>query len=161
MPRATEAGLDVPQTIPGEATDNATVSIAIAGPVTSGCCEPREDLMKHRKAWRTKDRSACIGLGEPTQTREDVEHWRLRAKDTSNQSRPDKKIAADHDVPPRTGEVELETDKDSEMGLRQAALAEASDNCRSRSDQDRIRDALEDDEVREVLRMRRRGYPPI
>jgi hypothetical protein len=126
--------------------------------------------MKHHKGSTTKDRSARTGRGEPADTRhEDAEYWQSRAERTRSQSQRYKqaavrdhfgKIAAGYDeLARRARELKFEAGKDPQTGARQAAPAEAPDQCSSRSDQDRVRDALEDDEVREVLRMNRRRSP--
>lgn len=123
--------------------------------------------MKHHKDSTARDRSARSGRGEPTDTRhEDAEYWQSRAERTRSQSRRYKqpavcdhfgKIAAGYDeFARRPRELEYTAEKDPQTGARQASPAETPGKCSSRSDRDRVRDALEDDEVREVLRMNRR-----
>ncbi len=107
----------------------------------------------------TKDRSARTGRVERTDTRhEDAEYWQSRAERTRSQSRRYKqpavrdhfvKIAAGYDeLARRTRELDFEAEEDLQTDAQQAAPADTPDKSSSRSDQDRVSDALEDDEVR-------------
>jgi len=121
--------------------------------------------MKHRNGSTTQNQSARSDRAESTDSRhEDARYWRSRAERTRNQSRRYKQpavrdhfaeIAAGYDELARRAQ-ELEAQKDQQTGTCQAEVAETTDKHSSRSDQDRVRDALEDDEVREVLRANRR-----
>jgi hypothetical protein len=137
------------------------------GRVTSSG-EVQEDTMKHRNGSTTKNQSTPSDRGQYTDTRhEDAKYWRSRAERTRNQSQRYKQpavrdhfaeIAAGYDELARRAQ-EIEAEKDQQTRARQAELTETSDKHSSRSDQDRVRDALEDDEVREVLRANRRPSP--
>ena len=125
--------------------------------------------MKHRNGSTTKNQSARSDRAESTDSRhEDAEYWRSRAERTRNQSRRYKQpavrdhfaeIAAGYDQLARRAEELEEAEEDQQTGARQADVTKTTDEHSSRSDQDRVRDALEDDEVREVLRANRRPSP--
>jgi hypothetical protein len=126
--------------------------------------------MKHHIGSTTKNQSARTDHAEPNDaSHEDAEYWQSRAERPRNQSRRYKqpavrdhfvKIAAGYDeLARRAREPGFEAEKNPQTGARQAEVAETLDKHGSRSDQDRVRDALEDDEVREVLRANRRRSP--
>ena len=124
--------------------------------------------MKHQNGSTRKSQSARTGHAEPADMREIAEYWQSRAERTRNQSRRYKqparhhfaKIAAGYDeLARRARELSFEAEKDQQTRARQAEVTKTPDKHSSRSEQDRVRDALEDDEVQEVLRANRRFSP--
>lgn len=124
--------------------------------------------MKHHDGSTTENQVARSDRAEPTDTRQwNSKYWHSRAERTRHQSRRYKEpavrdhfaaIAAGYDELARRAQ-ELEAEQDLQTGTRQAEVTETPDKHSSRSDQDRVRDALEDDEVMELLRTSRRSSP--
>jgi hypothetical protein len=123
--------------------------------------------MKHHKgSTQESQRARPHYTDSPRLRHDDAEYWQSRAERTRNQSRRYKqsavrdhfaKIAAGYDeLASRAGETAIETEKDPQTSSGQCGVAETPEECGSRSDQERVRDALEDDEVREALRASRK-----
>jgi hypothetical protein len=113
------------------------------------------------------------GQDEPIKTQDgDAEYWQSRAERTRTRSRRYKqpavrdhfgKIAAGYEeLARRAHEVTIETDKAEQSPLaasNKEEVAPEPGEHGSRSDERRVLDALEDDEVMEALRANRKNSP--
>jgi hypothetical protein len=119
--------------------------------------------MKHHKSSLTKSHPARPGGPEPTEARhEDAEYWQSRAARTRNQSHRYKQtairdhfaeIAAGYDeLARRAREMENEADNAPQTASGPREIPQTPEEQNYRFDEKRVKDALEDDEVREALR---------
>lgn len=106
---------------------------------------------------------------ELTEARNDAGYWHSRAERMRNRSRRYKqpavrdhfvKIAAGYDELARGASMKTNmAEQSSQASSSQREDAQTPDEHRFRSDERRVRDALEDDEVREALQANRERSP--